>query len=66
MVGPAAIADDSPCRVMVEELLAFLEPAQRLARLAELSQHPGGGSDRPGKVEDDVSGPDHPDLLLDQ
>ena len=62
VVGPAAMRDDSPRRLTLEELLAFPEPVQRLARLAELRQCPGGGGDRPGKVEDEVSlsGPPRP------
>ena len=48
------------------ELLAFLEPIQRFARLAELRQHPGGGGDRSGKQEDDVPAPDGRDLVLNQ
>ena len=66
VVGPAATADDSPRRLTLEELLAFPEPVQRLARLAELRQHPGGGGDRRGKQEDDVPRPDHRDPVLDQ
>ena len=59
------MVDQSPRRLTLEKLLAFLEPVQRLARLAELRQSPGGGRDRPGKQEDDVPGtnPRHP--LLD-
>ena len=66
VVGPAAMADDSPRRVTLEELLAFPEPVQRLARLAELRQDPGGGGDRVGKLEDDVPRPEHRDPALDQ
>ena len=32
------LADDSPRRLTLEELLALPEPGQRLARLAELRQ----------------------------
>ena len=60
------MADDSPRRLTLEELLAFPEPVQRLARLAELRQYPGGGGDRGGKQEDDVPRPDHRDPVLDQ
>ena len=56
--------DDSPRRLTLEELLAFPEPVQRLARLAELRQCPGGGGDRPGKVEDEVPCPGHRDPAL--
>ena len=46
------MADESSRRLTLEELLAFPEPVQRLARLAELRQRPGGKGDRPGKQED--------------
>jgi hypothetical protein len=36
VVGPAMMVDKSPRRLTLEKLLAFLEPVQRLARLAEL------------------------------
>ena len=65
MVGPAETDDDSPRRLTLEELLAFPEPVQRLARLAELRQDPGGGGDREGKQEDDVPRPEHRDPVLD-
>ena len=57
VVGPATMGDDSPRRLTLEELLAFPDPAQRLARLAELRQRPGGGGDRPGKMDGDISSP---------
>ena len=66
VVVPAAMVDESPRRLTLEKLLAFLEPVQRLARLAELRQDPGGGGDRPGKQEDDVPGPNHRHPVLDQ
>src|ERR1700730_4153098 len=65
VVGPAAIADDSPSREALEELLALTEPVQRRAPLTELRQYPGGGADRPGKQEDDVPRSDHRDPVLD-
>jgi hypothetical protein len=52
---------DSRRPLALEELLAFPEPVQCLARLAELRQCPGGGGDRPGKVEDEVPCPGHRD-----
>src|SRR5260370_689454 len=44
-VGPAAMTDDSPRRLTLEELLALPDPVQRLARLTDLRQRPGGGGD---------------------
>src|SRR6266496_624014 len=66
MVGPAMMVDESPRRLMIEELLAFPQSVQRLARLVELRQCPGGGGDRTGKVEEDVSRPGHCDSVLEQ
>jgi hypothetical protein len=66
VVFPAETADESPRRLTLEELLAFPEPVQRLAFLAELRQDPGGGGDREGKYEDDVPGPEPRDPVLDQ
>src|ERR1700675_3774348 len=66
VVIPTEIRDDFPRRLTLEELLAFPEPAQRLARFAKLRQRPGGGGDRPGKVEDDVPRPDHRDPVLER
>src|SRR5262245_57785339 len=57
VVAPGAMEGDSPRRLTLEELLAFPEPIQRLASLTELRQCPGGGGDRPGKVEDEVPCP---------
>ena len=58
-VGPAAMTDNSPRRLMLEELLALPNPVQRLARLADLRQRPGGGGDRPRKMDGDISSPKH-------
>ena len=66
VVAPADQADDSPRRLTLEELLAFPKPVQRLTRLAELRQYPGGGGDRPGKMDDDVPRPGHRDPALNQ
>ena len=44
------LVDESPRRLTLEELLALPEPGQRLARLAELRQDPGGGGDRVGRL----------------
>src|SRR6266536_2898382 len=49
------MTDDSPRRLTLEELLTLPDPAQRLVRLADLRQRPGGGGDRPGKKHGDIS-----------
>src|SRR5207302_188739 len=54
VVGPVVLADDSPRGLALEELLAFPKPIQGLARLTELREDPGRGSDRGRKREDDV------------
>src|SRR5262245_41738230 len=62
-----AVSDHHPRRrLMLEELLAFLEPVHRLARFADLGQRPDGAGDREGKLDDDVSRPDYLDPALDQ
>src|SRR3954471_3056254 len=65
-VGPAAMTDDSPRRLMLEELLALSDSVQRLARLADLRQHPSGGGDCPRKMDGDISCPEHRDPVLDR
>src|SRR5262249_37422429 len=45
-IVPAEIADVSPRGLTLEKLLTFPQPAQALARLAELRQDPSGGDDR--------------------
>ena len=57
VVGPGGMADDSPRRLVLNELLAFPDPVQRLARFVEQRQYPGGVGDREGKLEDDVPCP---------
>src|ERR1700730_1817119 len=47
--GPVEGEDPLRC-VAVEELLGFPEPGQRLSRLAELCEDPGGGGDHEGKL----------------
>ena len=42
VVSPAAMGDDSPCRLTLEELVILSHAAQRLAGLADLRQRPGG------------------------
>src|SRR5262249_54399647 len=54
VVSPAPMGDDSPCRLTLEELLTLSHAAQRLAGLADLSQRPGRGGDRPGKKNGDI------------
>ena len=51
------IVDDALRCVVFEELLALSEPGQRLARVAELREDPGGGGDWMGKGEDDIPRP---------
>src|SRR5262252_1060312 len=46
--GPGAMADEPPCLLPLDELLAFRETVERLACLAELRQEPGGGGDPEG------------------
>ena len=45
VVVPAVIVEDALRCVVFEQLLALSEPGQRLARLAELGEDPGGGGD---------------------
>src|SRR5437660_10338854 len=66
VVGPVVLADDSPRSLALEELLAFPEPIQGLARLVELRADPGRGSDRGRKREDDLPCPVPPDSMLEQ
>ncbi len=60
------MALDDKCHLTFEELLAFPEPVQRLARLADLREDPGGGGDRAGKQDDDVPGSEDRDPVLEQ
>ena len=55
---------DSPHGLTLEELLALPKPAQRLARLTEVRQDPGGGGYRVGEVESDIPRSDHRDRVL--
>ena len=66
VVGPAAIAEESPRRLTFEELLALPEPVQRLTGLAELRQCPGRGDHGGAKQVDDVPRPQHRDPVFDQ
>src|SRR6266851_7704669 len=64
MVSPAELHDHSPRRQTLEELIALLQPGQRLACLAELREYPSEGSDRAGKHEQGIAGPEHSKRLL--
>src|SRR5947209_6977047 len=66
VVGCPDDADVSPSCVTLEKLLALPESGERLARLPDLREDPGGSGDRPGELEADVPGPDHRDPVLDQ
>ena len=50
VVGPAMMGDDSSLRLTLEQLLALPDQLSP-RRLADLRQRPGGGGDRPGKLE---------------
>jgi len=50
---------------MVEKLLTFPKPVQRLARLAELGQRPGRAGHHEGKDEGDVPSPGYRDSAFD-
>src|SRR5262249_24877337 len=65
-IVPAEIADVSPRGLTLEKLLTFPQPAQALARLAELRQDPSEGDDRSGKQEADVPRPDYRCRMLEQ
>src|SRR5262249_52717641 len=66
VVAPAAMTDDPHRRLALEELLGLSHPAQRLAGLADLSQRPGGGGDRPGKKDGHIQAPTYTNPLFDQ
>src|SRR5215831_20388471 len=59
VVSPTAMTDDPPRRMTLEQLLDLPHPAQRLLRLAGLRHRPGGGGDRPGKMDGDISRLEH-------
>src|SRR6516162_1931150 len=61
MVCPAPMTDDSSRRVTLKQLLDLPDSPQRLLRLASLRHRPGGGSDRPGKMDGDISRLEHRD-----
>src|SRR5262245_53331549 len=60
-VCPAAIGNNSAGRVTVEKLLGLPNPVQRLVRLADLSERPSGGGDRPRNLHSDICSPEHRD-----
>ena len=66
LVRPPDDTEVSPRHVTLGELLAFPEPGQRLARLADLRESPGGRGDPVGEVEDDVPCPERCEPVLDQ
>src|SRR5262249_12928471 len=41
--SPTSVADETPRRGTLEEMLSFPKPVQRLTRFAELGQYPGRG-----------------------
>ena len=49
----------------LEEQLALPEPGQRLARLADLREDPGGGGDHGAKAGGNVPPPERRDPVLD-
>src|SRR5215831_18606835 len=63
---PGAIAAEPGCRDTLNELLAFPELVQRLARFAELCQYPGGGCNKKRKPKEAALRPEHRDPVLEQ
>src|SRR5882724_3905551 len=51
VVGPATMGNDPPRHLTLEQRLALLDQLQCPARVADLRQRPGGGGDRPGKLD---------------
>jgi hypothetical protein len=60
------VRPDSTRRLTLDELLAFSEPRQRPAGVAELGQYPSGRRYGARKVEDYVPRSDHGDPALNQ
>src|SRR5262245_54989899 len=54
VIVPGAPPDDTVRRMTVEELLAFADSIQSIARLSELRQRPGGEGNPSGKHENDI------------
>src|SRR6185295_9500404 len=48
-IGGPTVPDSSPRRLTLEELLAFPQPVERLGRVAEICQGPGGVRERSRK-----------------
>src|SRR5262249_33265152 len=65
VIRPAAMADDAPRRLALEQLFSLLDPTQRFPRLTDLRQRPGRGGYRPWKMDGNISGPEHRDPMLD-
>src|SRR5215831_4616690 len=59
MICPTPMTDDSSRRVTLEQLLDLPDAPERLLRLASLRHRPGGGSDRPGKMDAYISRLEH-------
>ena len=55
-VGPGAMTYNSARRLGLKQLLGLLNPVQCLIRFADLRQHPSRGSNRPRKLNGDISG----------
>src|SRR5215510_4799212 len=65
MICPTPMTDDSSRRVTLEQLLDLPDAPERLLRLASLRHRPGGGSDRPGKMDAYISRLEHRDPVPD-
>ena len=65
-VGPGAMTYNSARRLVLKQLLGLLNPVQRLIRFADLRQHPSRGSNRPRKLNGDISGAKRRDPVLNQ
>src|SRR5262245_10867596 len=66
VIGTAVFADPSLRRLLLEEPLTFLDSTLRFACFIELGQDPGGGGGRIREQQDDVSGAEGGNPLLDE
>lgn len=64
VIEPGEGREDSIRRQTIQQRLAFREPVQCLAHLAELRQRPCGGGNPPGKMNGEVAGPGQRDPAL--
>src|SRR5215831_20409336 len=64
IVGPTDDAKVSPRHMSLDDLLTFAEPGQRLGRLADSSERPGGCGKGVGEIENAVGHPDNGDPAL--